>query len=391
MDIETSILTINKGWSLIGNLRVGDIVYNSSSSQSVITRVSRNFIPPAAYKVKLNTNETFTCLSSQCWKTLTSKQVTENLQRNPEWREKRKRKRPSRALENPKRPAQSIAVKLNNSLRVFNYLEKNTPSFKPTDEILSTLYVRKSRKNHIMEVCASLETPDFKIPIDAYTFGAFLGDGAAVSTKIIMEIRDWKKIEHLIPYKVAHEKIEGKTDNLYNRRYDGLRQDLQKVLPEYYKQSPGGKKYKVFKKIIPNCIFTTSKKIRLEFLKGLMDTDGTVDKNRGRCEIGFSNYELALGTLRLLASLGIKSTLRGKKVKKGEKHYRMQFNSYESVFNLERKKQLQDLHPKKEYVCRRYVDEILITEPIKMKLIEVDNGDADILVGDTLIATKCIF
>ena len=149
MDIETSILTINKGWSLIGNLRVGDIVYNSSGTQSAITRVSRNFIPPAAYKIKLNTNETFTCLPSQCWKTLTLKEVAENLRRNSKWREQRKRKRPSRGLKNPKRPAQSIAAKLNNSLRVFNYLERNTPSFKPIDEILSTLYVKKSRKNHI--------------------------------------------------------------------------------------------------------------------------------------------------------------------------------------------------------------------------------------------------
>ena len=65
--------------------------------------------------------------------------------------------------------------------------------------------------------------------------------------------------------------------------------------------------------------------------------------------------------------------------------------SYKGSASFERKKQLQNLHPKKEYVCRRYVDEILITEPIKMKLIEVDNGDADILVGDTLIATKFIF
>ena len=388
MYIQTSVLTANNGWTNIGSLRSGDIVYNSMGCQTEVIGVSENFIADKTYKISFNTGETFLCGPCQSWKTLTSLETHQNLRRDPLWQEKRRTKRPSRAIENPKRPAQSTAAKLSNSLRQHNYLEKNIPRFRTVEEILATLLVRETRANHSLEVTSAIESQNIKLTIDPYTLGLFLGDGAAISTMIIMEIRDWAKIEHLIPYKIIFQKKEGKTQNLYNRRFEGLRQDLQKVLTQEYYISPKGRKTKKFKKIIPNCIFTTSVEDRFNLLKGLMDTDGTADKSKGTCEVSFSNYELCQGTVRLLSSLGIKTVLREKKIKHGARHYRMQFSSNMSVFNLERKKELQNLNPKQEYVGRRYVKEVIVTEPCEMKVINLSNEQDGMLLGDTLIPSK---
>ena len=340
------------------------------------------------FKIHFNTGESFLCSTFNGWQTLTSNEATQNLRREPEWRAKRREKRPSRAVSNPKRPAQSKAAMISNALRTHNYLEKNIPKFRDVGEIRSTLYVRTNRLNHILEVAPVLQTEEIKLELDPYTLGLFLGDGGAASTMLTMEKKDWLKIKTAIPYKVAYQKTQGKNDNLYLIRLEGLRQDLQKVLSQHYQVSPSGKKTKIFDKFIPNSVFSAPFNQRLSLLKGLMDTDGTVDKEKGSCEVGFSNYELANDTLRLLSSLGIKSSIREKKVLRGERHFRMVFMSEESVFNLPRKKELQRVTLKKEYSKRRYIKNIEPHQPVEMRYIEIENPDEGILMGNTLIATK---
>ena len=388
MDIRTDVLTTNKGWITLGDIQVGDKVYNSTGNLTNVRNISKSFIPQIAFEIQFNTGETFICGPFHGWKTLTSNEVEKNLKRGPEWRAKRREKRPSRAVPTPKRPNQSKAAMISNSLRTHNYLEKNIPKFRELGEIQSTLYARANRLNHILEITPALQSEDTELEIDPYSLGMFLGDGGAASTMLTMEIKDWHKIKNKIPYKVVYQKTQGKTANIYLTRLKGLRRDLQKVLTQHVQVSPSGRQTKIFDKFIPNSVFNAPFNQRLNLLKGLMDTDGTVAKEKGSCEVGFSNYELAIGTLRLLSSLGIKSSIKEKKVQKGERHFRMVFMSEKSVFNLPRKKDLQRMTLKKEYSKRRYIKNIKPHQPVRMRYIEVKNPDEGILLGNTLIATK---
>lgn len=392
MGFHTSvpILTANRGWTTVGSLTQRDVLFDVTGNPNPIKSSSDADNTERMLAVGLNTGEKIICDKDTAFYTATSKEVQQNIKRTPEYREKRKSIRPSRAVENPKRPNQSEAAKLSNSNRKYEYLPQIPPAFRSVLEIKNTLFVRGDRKNHILSVVPNLRTLNQEIPMDPYTLGLFLGDGAVISTKIIMETLDWDNIQHLIPYRLVKETITGKKMHLSNRRYEGLRADLDLLLDYTYHIFPSGRRTKKFIKRVPNSIYMASFQDRLNCLKGLMDTDGTVDKSRGRCEVGFSDIDLATDTLKLLSTLGIKSSLTSKEIKGAKTHYRMQFNTHLSVFNLDRKRELQDQNPKSEYVSRRYFSVIDKVGIGFCKKITVKNNDVGYLVGHSLTPTRQI-
>ncbi|MDB0071414.1 LAGLIDADG family homing endonuclease [Planktomarina temperata] len=381
------ILTANRGWTTIGCLSDRDVLFDVNGNHNPI-KSSIDTDAEAMLEVNLSTGEKIICDKDTALCTNTSKEVHQNLKRTPAWREKRKSIRPSRAVKNPKRPNQSEAAKLSNSNRNHEYLSQITPDFRSILEIKNTLYVRGNRKNHILPLVQNLTTLNQEIAMDPYTLGVFLGDGAVISTRIIMETLDWNNIQNLIPYRLVKETITGKNMHLSTRRYEGLREHLNLLLDYTYHISPSGRRTKKFIKRIPNSIYMASFQDRLNCLKGLMDTDGTVDKRRGRCEVGFSDIDLATDTIKLLSTLGIKSSLRPKQIKGAKTHYRMQFNTHLSVFNLDRKRELQHRSPKPEYVNRRYLSKIDEVGVGFCKKLTVQNDEAGYLVGHSLTAAK---
>ena len=388
MDISTPIITYNRGWTTIGQLHESDVLFDVKGNPNPISKLEVPRLIEDALSVQFNTGEKFSCHPEVEWLTNTSKEVSDNLRRDPAWRKKRRLNRPSRAVENPKRPNQSLAAKASNASREHSYLPKIDPSFRTTLFISNTLFVRGDRKNHVVEVAPSINTSNEPLCMDPYTLGMYLGDGAAISTMIIMEADDWANIEHLIPYSLAKEYVSGKKNNLLTRRYTKLRADLNKVLDSTYYITPSGRKYRKFVKRIPNEIYMASYDDRLNCLKGLMDTDGTVDKDRGRCEIGFSDFNLASDTHKLLSTLGIKCSIRKKKIKGAKTHYRMQFNPGFFVFNLDRKRNYQVLKTKAEYVNRRYIEKINFVGECTIRNLMVTNTEVGFLIGNALIPTR---
>lgn len=130
-------------------------------------------------------------------------------------------------------------------------------------------------------------------------------------------------------------------------------------------------------KHIPEEYFTASVEERLELLKGLMDSDGTVSK-RGECSIMQKSPELAYGIGRLLSSLGIKWTWKYKEAKIGDKSYgihnRITFfvDKSHTVFKLKRKTdRLKDCL--NDRMLFKSIIDIRPIEPRLMKCIEVDD------------------
>lgn len=141
--------------------------------------------------------------------------------------------------------------------------------------------------------------------IDPYILGLWLGDGSSSSTAITTmdeEIRlAWTSAYP--EYSVRAETQEGnksKTYYLSNNRQNQLLEDLRG--------------YELIKnKHIPKAYKNNSKKVRLELLAGLVDTDGHASKGK-YYEITQKRKRLALDIREVADSLGLKTTMKQKRV-----------------------------------------------------------------------------
>jgi len=152
-------------------------------------------------------------------------------------------------------------------------------------------------------------------PVTPYMAGVLLGDGALGTMTVTScddEVRDFLAATGFTPDKKLH--TDGKP---MSWRATGA---LRKSIDQWCRNHGLNGKHS-WDKFIPPCVFTASLEYRLEFLRGLMDTDGTVD-DRGRCFFTSVSLELAQGVRRLVWSLGGKASLRSSPsyyVKDGER------------------------------------------------------------------------
>ena len=209
-----------------------------------------------------------------------------------------------------------------------------------TDQIARTVRINGELNHHVPLAGPVQYPPRIDLPIEPYTFGAWLGDGTTTAAAItsvddeIMEqisgegypVRRLTYAPHL--YSIG---ATGRTRDTASGRYArngtlssrlrdlGLREG--KYVPRVYLEAGVGQ--------------------RLSLLQGLMDTDGFVDDIAGRCEFTSTNENLADSVVELAASLGFRpiksigrATLDG--VDKGPK-YRVKFTPDRPVFRLRRK------------------------------------------------------
>jgi hypothetical protein len=148
------------------------------------------------------------------------------------------------------------------------------------------------------------------------------------------------------------------------------------------------KKYNLLKnKHIPTDYLRSSIEDRMELLRGLMDTDGSVKRNTRSYEFYQKNYEFVLQFVELLSSLGIKSKVRHKKIKDSYYHT-VSFSTKEKVFNLSRKIEVCDnkksTRPQEN---RHYIHKIEKVDSVPVACIQVDSDDHLFLCGKTFIPT----
>ena len=171
-----------------------------------------------------------------------------------------------------------------------------------------------------------------QVPIDPYTLGVLIGDGSFTNGVVNLTTADKEIIGNI---KVKSKKKKGK----YSYGIYGL-QDSLRQLGLMGKHS--------WKKFIPDLYLWNNQSVRLEILKGLMDTDGTVDKRGWSLEYCTTSPELADNVKFIVQSLGGKCeikerftyfTYKGVK-KRGRKSYRVIIKIGINIFKLSRKHNL---------------------------------------------------
>lgn len=170
-----------------------------------------------------------------------------------------------------------------------------------------------------------IQFPEQEYDIHPYVMGAFLGDGCCKEKPLTLSSNDTEIVERIADligaagYKRNSEKNFSWTFPLQPQDYYRVYSELQnrKNIHRRFETLRFFEKYKnevcvgALDKRIPEDYFYGSEEQRLELLRGLLDTDGTIGgKNKGRVGFSSTSYQLCKDVMRLSRSLGLVTSWR---------------------------------------------------------------------------------
>lgn len=218
------------------------------------------------------------------------------------------------------------------------------------------------------------------LPLHPYFIGALLGDGCITKThssigftsadlEIINLITEMLPINHQIKfcrkynYRISH--IHGRGSSKSGIKMELL--DSLKKLNLYGCRS--------WEKFIPDIYMLSSIANRIELLRGLLDTDGSISKT-GNIMFGSSSRKLSEQVMELVRSLAGMATLSIKKDARGyrDQYYvHINFDSTKIIpFHLKRK--IERIKPKKDSFRKKIINIEIINDE-EVKCISVENED----------------
>jgi hypothetical protein len=255
--LDTPILT-TKGWSTMGELSVGDQVYDDQGRPTTVTFTSEVFEGHDCYRVVTDDGAHVIADADHLWE-----------------------------------------ARLDPHVPKPDYPGKTGP--KPTRRIYDTRTLAKPRgKRPRLAVTKPLMGEVRELPVDPYVLGIWLGDGSSDGATITCHPDDARFIRpefEAAGYKTVarkHPNAFGVTGTQVYAR-DGLHSGLRRA-------GVLGNKH------IPPGYLGASVNQRLSLLQGLIDSDGHVDRS-GAVEFCNTNRFLAQQVLFLVRSLGVKASL----------------------------------------------------------------------------------
>lgn len=233
-----------------------------------------------------------------------------------------------------------------------------------------------------------IEMSYHKTKVDAYTFGLLLGDGSFryCSCYYTQDPKDLEVERKYIPYNI----IKWKAKYAYRINIP----NWHKILEEY-----GLYNKKSEDKFIPDEYKYNSKEVRLNLLKGLMDSDGTLD-NKGRYIIALSSKRMIEDIAFICRSLGYNCSYTIKKtgyrvngiIKECLPSYALTIFTRDIIANLPRKQKKEKVITNQYSINRELRTKIINIEYIgkqKAKCVTVDSKDNCYLIGDFVTTHNC--
>lgn len=322
------------GWTTMGELLPGDVVFGADGEPTTVTWVSTVAFDRPCYEVQFSDGEVVVADAEHKWTT---------------WDHKNR--------------------------SYINRYGRGKSSVVTTEQIRNTLNRSDEHKqaNHAIRIARPLETDVADLPIPPYTLGVWLGDGhthhAAVTSM------DPEVVEGVIAdgFRVTEWAEHGAHGLARTYGVLGLSRLLKDTGLLHHKT-------------VPEEYLRASYAQRLELLRGLLDTDGTVCPRTGRIEFDNTNKDIIEGVVELVASLGIRCRLNVRKKKEGQRQaYRVIFHTGLPVFKIRRKAdRLRAPTPEHGY---RYIVSVTPVESVPVKCIAVEAEDSLYLVGRTMVPT----
>ncbi|MBA2382810.1 MAG: dCTP deaminase [Chloroflexi bacterium] len=258
-----------------------------------------------------------------------------------------------------------------------------------TDEIARSVRAN-GEFNHHVPLAGPVQYPDQDdLPIEPYTFGAWLGDGTTTAAAITC--CDDEILEQISGEGYPVRRLEY-GPHLYSIGATGRTRDTG--TGRYARNGTLSSRLRDLGvregKFVPRMYLEAGIGQRLALLQGLMETDGFVDESAGRCEFTSINEGLADAVVELAASLGFRpiktegrATLNG--VDKGPK-YRVKFTPDRPVFRLSRKLARQKA-PDARFHRFRAIDVVREVPSVPVRCIQVASSHGVFLVSRSFIPT----
>jgi hypothetical protein len=277
-------------------------------------------------------------------------------------------------------------------------------SVKTTQEIFETVRVENNLINHSIDRVKTLQFPEQVLPIAPYSLGAWLGDGYSRNGDICgedHEVFDEIEKEGYAASAISRSREVKHYGVVTNSKFRIVQfGQLAKVLEQNNMLvKPGNSVARNgYVKYIPTIYLTSSETQRRALLSGLMDTDGTVNKDKGSVSLTTVIPQLRDDFVELVRGLGYTPVQRTRPHTKqdgtvGNDSYDIQFvpNLGDKIFRIPRKQialeESLKTHLRDSTVNRIYITDVVEVEPVPMRCISVDSPSRLFVVGEGLIPT----
>jgi hypothetical protein len=333
LDLDTKIVTPS-GWTTVGEIKIGETIISEDGTPTKVIGLSPITYDKKCYKITFDDGSVVTACSEHLWK-----------------------------------------VSCPQSGR------HGKPRIVTTEEWMKLQPKKKKDRRFSIPATLPLELPEQQLPINPYVLGYWLSDGDSSGGRITCGQSDLNECLNQLQKRGVTTGPVSK-DNKSHSRYFSIKGLTSLLSSNDLKNN----------KHIPLQYLRSSYTQRLELLRGLMDTDGSVRKTGG-CEITQKRKDLAQQIQELLSTLGIKSRLNLKTVKpragnSGGDYWTVGFATQLSVFSMPRKSerhaQATSGNPKN---TRHYAVSFEEVPSRPMRCIKVDHPSSMFLCGDSMIPT----
>lgn len=326
------------GWRTMGALQVGETVYDERGRECSITFATPIQYDRQCFRVTFDDGNTVVCDAEHLW---------------------------------------TVSDRLNNGKTITIETRKMFARF----DMGKRGYVEA---RYSVPLTAPVERERSTLALDPYCLGVWLGDGTSAKPEFTCHVEDYPEYATLFCARGhATATIKHPSQKSENTRTVKLGAGFGRALRG---MALIGSKH------IPAAYLNASIPQRLELLRGLMDTDGCIDK-RGKCEFVTASAELRDGFAELLAGLGIKFGVPSVKFVEVNgracgPYYRFSFTVAPTlqVFHLQRKV-LRQVNGRKKYRNARHVVKIEKVDSVPVRCIEVDSPSHLYLCGRGYIPT----
>lgn len=327
--LDTPIPTVD-GYKLMKDINIGDIIFDGNGKQTKVKHVSEIHYNPC-YRIKFDNNDEIICDHEHRWEV-------------DFFRSKNK-------YETKELTTDELYNIVNNDKKRYSY------------------YIPKIR------IFNELDLEEKELPLDPYILGAWLGDGSKACGVITNVNKNfWEEVEKR-GFKVSHN-LNHKEDRAEMRTVYGISPILKSL-------------NLINNKHIPEIYLRSSKKQRLDLLRGLMDTDGYFNTKRNRFVMSTTQKWQAEDIAKLVSTFGVKPTII-KCIKKCEEK---EFNGFDVCFYMNDNPFLirnQDININIQTTSYSKFRNIVSVEKVDMvptKCLAVDSESHTYLAGYNLIKT----
>lgn len=357
LDLDTRVPTPD-GDRTIRDIQPGDFVFGPDGMPTKVTGVSEIFKNRTCYEITFEDGEKIVCDEFHKWTVQT----------------KGTRRR------------QSYIPKTHRKSRCTHALDENANITLMTYEMADDFSRARSDKKGIeykyrVPIPKPVFYPEKQLPVHPYILGLWLGDGDKKDNRIAVSKDDLSTLCEEIKrcgVDIASVKLfGGKYEVRFGKTISYHNHDMRSAF----------RKIGVWKnKHIPREYLEASIEQRMELLRGLMDTDGTVTK-KGQCSFAQKSKVMIDGFSALLSSLGIKHTISfHDDIKCGDKiccAYDVQFwvDKTMSCFRYQRKHERLKEHLASRMAYKSIVN-IRKVEPRDTKCLTVENEKGLFLCGE---------